>query len=90
MKTCVLCSLAGVETPVETYRRTGLEYCTFHHWLVRKESPGNGKYTLDEYAKSSERMGFRISLPSRDDRERMLGEKVADVRRRPPSGRNDT
>lgn len=68
---CPSCLNQGVRTPVERYRKQALRYCTFHYWLMR----GRGDpvvYTLKDYSEVSARHGFKISLPSDEDRRIML------------------
>jgi hypothetical protein len=68
---CLSCLKHGVRTPVERHRKQDLRYCTFHYWLMR----GRGDpevYTLKTYSQASAPYGFRISLPSEEDRRVML------------------
>lgn len=71
---CALCAASGVNTLSEKYHDVQLEYCTFHYWLIHG-GRGEDGYSLRDYTIASEKGGFRTSLPSLPDCERMLREE---------------
>ena len=90
---CPSCLRWGVHTPVETWRRTPMQHCTFHHWLMK----GREHFLLYSYVKDSEYFGFVSSLPLPDDMMRMnlapergiaeIGDLILSEKRSRPEGR---
>ena len=64
---CPNCLSWGVHTPVEKRRRSLMNYCTFHYWLMK----GREGFLLKAYAERSEHFGFVTSLPSPEEMARM-------------------
>ena len=63
-KYCPACMEHGVKTPVEKYRNTDLNYCTYHYWLMGGKSRGRINMRLEDYAEASRRHFFVTSIPS--------------------------
>ena len=55
----------NIQTDVESYRSTKLDFCTYHYFMMRGRVGGH--YSLDEYAKASRSHAFKTSLPSPED-----------------------
>ena len=62
---CPDCLKFQVHTPVEGWKGTRMNYCTFHYWMMKGRE--DGIFTLDAYVERSQHFGFVISLPSPED-----------------------
>jgi len=51
-----------IQTVVECYRSTQLDFCTFHYYMMRGREGGH--YSLETYVEASKRHSFKTSLPS--------------------------
>ena len=64
-KYCRACLRAKIHTEVEQYRSTPLDYCTYHHYMMRGRE--GGLYTLESYAEASRHHSFITSIPSAEE-----------------------
>jgi hypothetical protein len=69
-----MCLKSNIQTAVEWYRDTQLNYCSYHYWLVRGRNAGGVIFSLDVYVESSKTHAFATSLPSAEEMARMGGD----------------